>query len=143
MLASQPFFICAERDWHMRSKLTEAETEFLKKRLVDITIENAGKKESNEACRDDRESVTWRNFSLDSPVGYQVYSSFKDEELIAVIRKIAVKLNHSPARKEVFWPFRDYAKRRFRRWPYVMERAGISRSAGKGGPPVNKDDSIK
>ena len=68
---------------------------------------------------------------------------FNDEELIAVIKKIAVQLNHSPARKEVFWPFRDYVKRRFRRWPYVMERAGLSRSAGKGGPPVNKGEVIK
>lgn len=127
----------------MRLKLTEAETEFLKKRLVDITIENAGKKELSEAYREDRKSVIWRIFSIDSPVGYQVYSSFNDEELIAVIKKIAVQLNHSPARKEVFWPFRDYVKRRFRRWPYVMERAGLSRSAGKGGPPVNKGEVIK
>ena len=127
----------------MRSELTDDEIEFLKERLIARTIESAGKKEKTEAYRDDRGSVPWRNFSMDSPVGYQVYLAFDDKELLEVIRKMAVMLNHSPSRKEVFWPIRDYAKRRFKRWPYVMERAGLSKSTGKGGPPLKKDDSGK
>lgn len=121
----------------MRSKLTEAQKEFLKGRLIAMTLEKAGDKENNDICRDAKASIIWRNFSMDSVVGTQVYDAFSDEELIDIIRSIASILNHSPARKEVFWPVRDYAKRRFKRWPHVMERAGLSRSTGKGGPPVN------
>ena len=86
----------------MRSKLTEAQKEFLKGRLIAMTLEKAGDKENNDICRDAKESIIWRNFSMDFVVGSQVYDAFSDEELIDIIRRIALILNHSPARKESF-----------------------------------------
>lgn len=82
---------------------------------------------------DDRESLIWQNYALNTPRGKQIYASFTDEELLNVLREEAKKLGHSPAQKEIFWPLRIYIKIRFKKWPYALTKAGLSKSAGSGG----------
>ena len=38
-----------------------------------------------------------------------------------------------PPNGEVFWVYRCYLKRRFGKWPYALQKAGLSKAAGRGG----------
>ena len=72
-------------------------------------------------------------YSLQTAAGKLLYESFTDEELLNVVRKTAERLGHSPAQREVFWVYRCYLKRRFEKWPYALQKAGLSKAAGRGG----------
>lgn len=72
-------------------------------------------------------------YSLQTAAGKLLYESFTDEELLNVVRKTAEQLGHSPAQREVFWVYRCYLKRRFEKWPYALQKAGLSKAAGRGG----------
>lgn len=108
--------------------------EYLKNMLFKLCMDNAGDIEKCDRLREDDTSGIWRCYSLKSDMGKEIYSSFSDNELLIMLVNIAEKLHHSPAKKEVFWPLREYIKERFGKWPYALTMAGLSKSAGKGGP---------
>lgn len=80
-----------------------------------------------------KDSVMWAAFSLSSKCGKKVYQTFTDAEILSVLKRAAQMLDHSPSQKEILWVFREYVKKRFEKWPYALERAGLSKGAGSGG----------
>lgn len=81
----------------------------------------------------DMESDIHRVYALETPAGRRLYESFTDEELLDVLRKRAKELGHSPSQKETHRVYRSYLKVRFEKWPYALQKAGLSKSAGSGG----------
>lgn len=72
-------------------------------------------------------------FAMDVGRGKELHRAFSDEEMLTYLRSLAEKLNHPPSQKEVHWAMKDYIKIRFKRWPYALEKAGLSKAAGSGG----------
>lgn len=93
----------------------------------------------NAAAADDKEkgntpgSSLYRKYSLETEEGRRFYESLTDARLLDLLRERARELDHSPSQKETFWVLRDYLKKRFRKWPYALEAAGLKRSCGSGG----------
>jgi len=87
-------------------------------------------------AKDNKNSAIFKTYSTSSTIGQAIYLSFSDEELLELLKVEAKRLGHSPAQKEVFWVYRFYIRNRFQRWPYALERAGLSRSAGKSGKTI-------
>lgn len=81
----------------------------------------------------DKSSSVYRDYSLSSQQGKQVYESFSDEELLNYLQNLTKELGYVPAQKEVFWILKEYIKTRFGKWPYALRAAGLPASAGKGG----------
>lgn len=67
-----------------------------------------------------------------------VCAALSDEELLDLLRETAGRLGHSPAQGEVHWLLRDCLRSRFKNWPGALRAAGLSRSAGRGGVPVEQ-----
>lgn len=89
--------------------------------------------EDLEKDRDNKESEIYRDFSLNTKKGKKFYQSLDDQFLLNILKKRAEELGHSPAQAEVFWVWRTYIKRRFGKWPYALQSAGLSKAAGKRG----------
>lgn len=98
--------------------------------------------ETNKSLQYDSASEEHRKlmdiYKLNSPVGKAVYNSFSDEDLSDYIRQRAAKLNHPPARREVYWIMEIYIKRRFLNWPKALKAAVMSSHAGSGGYTYEK-----
>lgn len=109
--------------------LSEKELQNMKSLLLNKVVKIKDKKYQ----KDNTESSIWKSYSLGTEMGRQIYMSFSDEELLDFLRKLALELNHAPSQGEVFWVMKEYIKTRFHRWPYALEAAGLSKSAGKGG----------
>ena len=77
-------------------------------------------------------------YSIANEIGYQIYKSFTDKELLEILRKKAQLLNHTPSQKEVPKVFKEYIKTRFEKWPYALKEAGLSKAAGSGGKTLDK-----
>ena len=120
-------------DTNIREK-DKQQKKYLKDMLFKLCMDNAGDAEKCDRLREDNTSGIWKCYSLKSNLGKEVYSAFSDSELLMMLVSIAEKLHHSPAKKEVFWTLREYIKERFGKWPYALTMAGLSKSAGKGGP---------
>ena len=63
---------------------------------------------------------------------------YSDAELLEYLKKTADRLGHSPAQKEIDPELRLLIKQRFGKWPYALQRAGLSKSAGKDGISVER-----
>jgi len=63
---------------------------------------------------------------------------YSDAELLEYLKKTADRLGHSPAQKEIDPELRLLIKQRFGKWPYALQRAGLSKSAGKDGISVEQ-----
>lgn len=107
-------------------------------RLKELLINRVVKNEDKNFQKDHRNSVIWKDYATSCVRGNAVYESFTDEELLDYIRSEAVRINHAPAQKELFWVMRDYIKKRFKRWPYAMKAAGLTASAGSGGKTLEQ-----
>ena len=105
--------------------------------LYDKLVQAAKACSNKEHGKEDEESEIKKIFSLSSPVGKQLYRSLSDEQLLYFITDIAKEIGHSPAQKEVFWVLREYIKLRFKKWPYALTAAGLSKSAGKKGQTLS------
>lgn len=103
-------------------------------KLVTIEIENKNPDEG----KDDDKSEIYQSYSLNTWKGISFYEQLSDEILLGVIKKKSEELGYSPGQKEIFWVWRSYIKQRFRKWPYALVAAGLSKSAGKGGKPLSK-----
>lgn len=77
-------------------------------------------------------------FAMDGGRGSELHRILSDEEMLAYLRRLAEKLNHPPSQKEVHWAMKDYIKIRFKRWPYALEKAGLSKAAGSGGRSMDE-----
>lgn len=86
-----------------------------------------------EKGKEDETSENYKNFSLKTEKGRQFYRSLNDETLLEILREKAKELGHSPAQAEIFWIWRSYIKKRYGKWPYALEAAGLSKAAGKKG----------
>lgn len=111
------------------SKMPERQFFKLYDRLVCLTEES----QDPENGKDDEASEIYQMYGLCTEKGQQFYNQLEDKILLDFLKEKAAKINHSPSQKEVFWVWRDYIKERFRKWPYALEAAGLSRSAGSGG----------
>ena len=80
----------------------------------------------------------YKKYSLETTCGRKFYEQIEDDILLQILKEKAEKLGHSPSQKEVFWVWRDYIKERFQKWPYALQAAGLSKSAGKGGKTLSK-----
>ena len=76
-------------------------------------------------------------FAMDRGRGKELHRVLTDEEMLTYLRNLADKLNHPPSQKEVHWAMKDYIKIRFKRWPYALEKAGLAKSAGRGGKSMD------
>ncbi|MBR2001515.1 MAG: hypothetical protein IJ994_04310 [Firmicutes bacterium] len=65
---------------------------------------------------------------------------YSDAELLDYLKEMADRLGHSPAQKEIDPELRLVIKQRFGKWPYALQRAGLSKSAGKDGISVERMD---
>ena len=83
--------------------------------------------------RQETSGFLYQEFSLETRKGRSFYAGLEDELLLELLRKRAGELDHSPSQKEVFWVLREYIRKRFRKWPYALETAGLKRSSGSGG----------
>ena len=70
---------------------------------------------------------------------------YSDAELLDILKAAADQLGHSPAQKEIFWVYRGLIKQRFGKWPYALQKAGLAKSAGRDGVPLEamKEDRQK
>lgn len=87
---------------------------------------------------EDSSSEIYQNYSMRTERGKVFYRSLSDEQLLTVLKDRALTLGHSPAQKEVFWVWRVYIKARFKKWPYALKTAGLSKSAGKNGKSLEE-----
>lgn len=87
---------------------------------------------------DHPECEIYQRYSLETEEGRAFYEQIKDEVLLQILKEKAENLGYSPSQKEVFWVWRDYIKERFQKWPYALQAAGLSKSAGKGGKELSK-----
>lgn len=94
--------------------------------------------ENNNYGMEDLNSELYKNYSLETENGRSIYEKIENEILLQILRDRAEKLGHSPSQKEVFWVWRDYIKERFKKWPYALQAAGLSKAAGKGGKTLSK-----
>lgn len=83
--------------------------------------------------RQETSGFLYQEFSLETQRGRNFYAELEDSVLLELLRERARELDHSPSQKEVFWVLREYIRKRFRRWPYALEAAGLKRSSGSGG----------
>lgn len=56
-----------------------------------------------------------------------LYSSFSDEELLAILKATAEQLGRNPNKKDVFCVYRVFLIRRFGNWPRALVAAGLKR----------------
>ncbi|HWQ80454.1 MAG TPA: hypothetical protein VN381_16620 [Anaerovoracaceae bacterium] len=68
----------------------------------------------------------WRGFVPDKSIGRQLYQSFTDEELIAILKEAFDRLGHAPVQDDIFCFYRTYIKHRFVTWPAALKAAGLS-----------------
>jgi hypothetical protein len=68
----------------------------------------------------------WRDFVPDKATGRQLYESFTDEELIAVLKEAFGRLGRAPVQSDIFCFYRTYIKHRFVTWPAALKAAGLS-----------------
>ena len=106
-------------------------------KLIDFAQEDMEKDCEN------KESEIYKNFSLDTEEGLKFYRSLDNEFLLDILKKRAAELGHSPAQSEIFWVWRSYIKKRFGKWPYALQSAGLSKAAGKRGKSVAQAEKEK
>ncbi len=82
---------------------------------------------------DDEEGSSMESYNMSTPFGKTIYESFSDRELLNILIAKAKHIDHSPSQKEVSKVFREYIKARFKKWPYALSKAGLSKSGGSGG----------
>jgi len=68
----------------------------------------------------------WRAFVPDKPLGRQVYESYSDEELIAVLKAAYERLGRAPVQSDIFCFYRTYIKHRFGTWTAALKAAGLN-----------------
>lgn len=93
--------------------------------------------DTDQGC-EDTSSEIYRIYSLETESGKQIYQRLEDRYLLNILQTQAKYLGHSPAQKEIFWVWRSYIKKRFVRWPYALEAAGLKKAAGKGGKTTSQ-----
>lgn len=87
--------------------------------------------------------INLSSYRLSKKFGKSLYESFSDEELLAILKKGAKILNHTPAQREVPQVFREYIKFRFKKWPYAIKAAGLSKAGGSGGKSFDQMEKDK
>lgn len=93
--------------------------------------------------QEDRDSSSYRNYSLQTEKGRAFYESLSDEFLLGVLRNKAAGLGRSPSQKEMIWVWRLYIRTRFKKWPYALKAAGLSKAAGRDGVSFQKHQREK
>lgn len=121
------------------NKGTEEEFRELYKKLEKLS---AKCQDVNEG-REDESSMVYQTYHLHTESGRKFYNWIEDKVLLDILRQKASEINHSPSQKELYWVWRDYIKRRFRKWPYALEAAGLSRAAGAGGKTLEQTEADK
>lgn len=91
-----------------------------------------------DADSDNPESELYQNCALDTKRGQAFYNSLEDQALLDILREKAEELGHSPAQAEMFWVWRSYIKKRYGKWPYALQKAGLSKAAGRGGKCISQ-----
>lgn len=114
-----------------------------KKELLNNLLDQAERTADLEEGMGDFNAEIYINYSIHTDTGKAFYRSLSDELLLAVLKKKADELGHSPAQKEIFWVWREYIKARFERWPYALKAAGLSKAAGKGGKSLQQFEKEK
>lgn len=76
------------------------------------------------------------DYELTTAEGRRFYESFTDEALLDLLQAAARRLGHSPTQREVLPALRCYLRQRFGTWPCVLQKAGLSKSAGRGGESI-------
>lgn len=122
-------------------KLTEKDAKKLKAAFFSAVMGTAGDRQKVRGDYYRRDSEYWMLFSLNSQMGKALYRVIADEELLEMLRCTAQKLGYSPSQSEVLWIFREYVKKRFEKWPYALQKAGLGKSAGKGGKTIQKSET--
>lgn len=87
---------------------------------------------------DNPECEIYQKYSLETEEGRKFYEKIEDKDLLRILKEKAEEFGRSPSQKEIFWIWRDYIKERFQKWPYALQAAGLSKSAGKGGKALSK-----
>lgn len=87
---------------------------------------------------EENHSQTFGVYDLNTVSGRQFYNQIKNEQLLDILRTEAKRLNHSPSQKEIFRVWREYIKKRFGKWPYALEAAGLKKAAGIGGKTLER-----
>lgn len=101
--------------------LNSRERYIYKKQFQKLVLEYEGK-----------ENNLIERYSIKKDIGNEIYKSFSDKELLQILRLKAKTLNHTPSQKEVPLIFKEYIKARFKKWPYALKEAGLSKAAGSG-----------
>ena len=114
-----------------------------KKDLLNNLLACSEKISDLEVGAGDLNSEIYINYSIQTDTGRVFYRSLSDDVLLSVLKKRADELGHSPAQKEIFWVWREYIKTRFKRWPYALKAAGLSKAAGKGGKSLKQLEKEK
>lgn len=104
-----------------------------KGKLLKYLRDQAENSRDLEEGANDPESVLYQEYSIQTQKGKAFYESLPDYLLTDLLKERAEALGHSPAQKEMFWVWREYIKARFKRWPYALKAAGLSKAAGKEG----------
>lgn len=110
--------------------LQESDTEFhiLYQKLMELSEQCEDKEEG----KTDKNSPIYKCYDLQTVNGKRFYRQLKDRQLLDILRKTAIRLDHSPSQKEVFWVWREYIRKRFQKWPYALEAAGLKKASGAG-----------
>lgn len=116
----------------LKMSSNELEKLYIKLSMISETYEN------KDACKDNKGSDIYKLFSLSTVSGRHFYESLSNEQLLKKLIQLSEQLGYSPAQKEVFWVWRLYIKKRFQKWTYALEAAGLSKSAGRGGKKIEQ-----
>lgn len=104
-----------------------------KGKLLKYLRDQAQDSQDPEKGANDPESVLYQEYSIETQKGKAFYESLPDHFLTDLLKEKAEVLGHSPAQREMFWVWREYIKARFKRWPYALKAAGLSKAAGREG----------
>ena len=112
---------------------TEGKVSSGQKEKLQTLLQAAASARDMDQGRQETSGFLYQEFSLETRKGRNFYGELEDSVLLGLLRERARELDHSPSQKEVFWVLREYIRKRFRRWPYALEAAGLKRSSGSGG----------
>mgnify|MGYP000570928642 FL=1 len=112
---------------------TEGKVSSGQKEKLQTLLQAAASASDMDQGRQETSGFLYQEFSLETQRGRNFYAELEDSVLLELLRERARELDHSPSQKEVFWVLREYIRKRFRRWPYALEAAGLKRSSGSGG----------
>lgn len=68
----------------------------------------------------------WSYFDYTTVIGSQVYRSYSDQELLALLQQAQQRLGYCPRKRDLYCVYQRYIRYRFGSWPTALAAAGLA-----------------